>query len=90
MISRRRVAAFLRTKLHRVDQVHPLGDCQRLAALVDIMQESYMLGYSAAFVTKALDGVRHVKIRDLAVAGQAIIAELSRVNPGKDPAVLVD
>ena len=77
VITRRRVQAFLSVKLHRVGQVHPLGDSRRTAAVFDIMSEIHKLGYPAPFICRALNGVRNLRILDLAALGQATMTHLS-------------
>ena len=72
-----RVSAFLSVKLHRVDQVHPLGTEQRTAALVDILTEINRLGYPVPFIRRALNGIRNVRILDLAMLGQALYVYLA-------------
>jgi hypothetical protein len=82
VISRKRVSVYLSSKLHRVDQVHPQGTLQRTHALVDILTEVHKLGYPSPFVRRALDGIRHIRVRDLAALGQAVIEFLDHPPAG--------
>ncbi len=70
VITRRRVAAFLSVKLHRIHQLHPEGDDHRLVALTEVMSEVHMLGYSLPFIHRALGNIRNARILDLAAYGQ--------------------
>jgi hypothetical protein len=81
VIARRRVAAFISVKLHRVHQLHPPGDDFRIRALVIIVQELIRLGYTPKFLTRAANSIHNRKIEDLAALIGPVASSLSPLVP---------
>jgi hypothetical protein len=65
VIARRRITAYISVKLHRLNQLHPLGDRYRYHGLVVIVRELLRLGSPVPYLTRAFGRIRHKAICDL-------------------------